>query len=77
MPIAFSASIVRTTPSGNPSIRVTRHRGEAAFEIGDQVGGMLEPDRQADQRIGVGPPHRGANLRRIAGDDEGFHSRPS
>src|SRR3546814_14904965 len=54
------------SPSSSPSLpqrrserrrrSSSRHRAQGALQIGDQVGGVLQPDRQANQRIGIVPP---------------------
>src|SRR5712692_9686231 len=52
------------------------HRGEAAFEVGDQIVLVLEPDVEAQGRAAGRPARRGAVAGAIEHDDEALVSAP-
>src|SRR5260370_36000127 len=52
------------------------HRGTAAFEVGDQIVRVLEPDVEAQGRAAGRPARRGAVAGAIEHDDEALVSAP-
>src|SRR6266536_4506904 len=52
------------------------HRGKAAFEVGDQVARILEPDVEAQGGPARRPARRGAVAAAVEQDDEALVSAP-
>src|SRR5262245_13215452 len=53
-----------------------RHRGDAAFEIGDQVVDIFEPDVEPHCRATRRPAGGGAQVRAVERDDEALVAAP-
>src|SRR5689334_23472828 len=73
--LSCSVSISRGVSAGNGSAR-RREAGEAALEVGDEIGQVLEPGMEADDRPAL-PARRGPVPLGVDRQDEAFEAAPA